>query len=55
MLFVAMATSHAILQRFFLNQVIQVLHFKYDAMNQLWQGTKIAKIDIKIAKLAKFG
>ena len=32
--FVAMATSHVILQRFlFLNQVIQELHSKYDAMN----------------------
>ena len=35
-LFVAMATSHLILQRFlFLNQVIQELHSYYDAMNQL--------------------
>ena len=35
-LFVAMATSHMILQRFlFLNQVKQELHSKYDAMNQL--------------------
>ena len=35
-LFVAMATSHVILQRFlFLNQVKQELHSKYDAMNQL--------------------
>ena len=34
-LFVAMTTSHVILQRFlFLNQVIQELHSKYDAMNQ---------------------
>ena len=33
-LFVAMATVHVILQRFlFLNQVIQELHSKYDAMN----------------------
>ena len=35
-LFVAMAASHVILQRFlFLNSVKQELHFKYDAINQL--------------------
>ena len=51
-----MATSHVILLRFlFLNQVIQELHSKYDAMNYLLQGTKLLQIDLKIAKLAKFG
>ena len=35
-LFVAMATIHLILQRFlFLDQVIQELYSKYDAMNWL--------------------
>ena len=39
-----MATSHVILQRFlFLNQVIQELHSKYDAVNQLKLGTKMLK------------
>ena len=50
-----MATSHVILQRFlFLNQVKQELHSKYDAMN-CEKIQKLLKIDLKIAKLAKFG
>ena len=54
-LFVAMATSHVILQRFlFLNQVKQELHSKNDAMNYCDKVQKLIKIDLNIAKLAKF-
>ena len=51
-----MATMHMILQSVsFLNHAIQDFNYKYDVMNYMYQITKLLKIDLKMAKIAKLG
>ena len=54
-LFVAMVTRYKNLQIvLFLNHEIQEYLFKYDDGRYLYQSTKIAKIELKTPKKAKY-